>query len=65
LASRWYTLIYREHIFALVVARKNSLTRSLVGFVTFANRWGHCVRDGGAVLIRHRGCGALIQEDLS
>jgi hypothetical protein len=59
----WYTLTCREHVFALVV----TLITSLLGFCRFHHPcWprGHCVHDGGAILIGNRGCGALVQEGL-
>jgi hypothetical protein len=40
----------------------NSLARGFVGPAALVGRHGCCVRDGGAVLIGHRGCRALIQE---
>jgi hypothetical protein len=63
LALCWYTLTCREHVFALVV----TLITSLLGFCRFHHPcWprGHCIHDGGAILIENRGCGALVQEGL-
>jgi hypothetical protein len=42
--------------------KNNSLTQDLLGSATLADRWGSCVRDGGAILIEHRGCRAIIRS---
>jgi hypothetical protein len=38
------------------------LTQGFVDPATLADHQGCCVRDGEAVLVGHRGCGALVQE---
>jgi hypothetical protein len=42
--------------------KNNFLTQGLVGSVALAGHWGHCIRDGGAIFIGYRECGALVQE---
>jgi hypothetical protein len=42
--------------------KNNFLTQGLVGSVTLGGHLGHCVRDGRAVFVGDRGCGALVQE---
>jgi hypothetical protein len=41
--------------------RNNSLNLGFVGSVTLTGHRGCLLRDGGGVLVRHRGCRALIQ----
>jgi hypothetical protein len=40
----------------------NSLAQGFVGPTTLVGRRGCHIRDGGAILVGHQGCGALIQE---
>jgi hypothetical protein len=42
--------------------RTNSVTRGFIGPTTLTDRRGYYVRDGGAILVGHRGCRALVQE---
>jgi hypothetical protein len=39
-----------------------SLAQGFACLTGLTGCWGYCIRDGGAILIGHRGCGALIQE---
>jgi hypothetical protein len=41
----------------------NLLAQSFIGPTTLTGRRGCYVHDGGVILIRHWGCGALVQED--
>jgi hypothetical protein len=43
-------------------ASNNSLIRGFVGSIDPVGRRSCCIRDGGAVLVTHQGCGALVQE---
>jgi hypothetical protein len=73
----WYTLVgnrgivqpiatVQSHLQGMSVCTggegNNSLARGFVGPAALAGRWGCCVRDGGAILVGHQQCRALIQE---
>jgi hypothetical protein len=40
----------------------NSLTWGFIGVIVLAGCRNYCVHDGGAILIGHWGCGAVVQE---
>jgi hypothetical protein len=50
--------------FATCQCMDNLVTQSLVGSIACTSYRSHCVRDRGVVLLKHRGCRALIQEGL-